>query len=74
MKYLVLFCFLISTQIVRASDKNDEIFSSESDFGSLLDRDANERYHDQFIDFKKKVKITSLIVREQRCCFKINTG
>ncbi|WP_142276981.1 hypothetical protein [Klebsiella quasipneumoniae] len=73
MKYLVLFCFLISTQIVRASDKNDEIFSSESDFGSLLDLDANERYHDQFIDFKKSQNNLTDSERT-KMFFKINTG
>ena len=52
MKYFVLFYFLISTQFIHASDRNDEILFSKSDPGNLLDRDANERYHDQFIDFK----------------------
>ncbi len=50
-----IFCFilfLISTQFIHASDRNDEILFSKSDHGNLLDRDANERYHDQFIDFK----------------------
>ncbi|HID6517561.1 TPA: hypothetical protein ACXG3D_005474, partial [Klebsiella pneumoniae] len=46
------FIFLISTQFIHASDRNDEILFSKSDPGNLLDRDANERYHDQFIDFK----------------------
>ncbi len=52
MKYFVLFYFLISTQFIHASDRNDEILFSKSDPGNLLDRDTNERYHDQFIDFK----------------------
>ncbi len=60
MKYFVLFYFLISTQFIHASDRNDEILFSKSDPGNLLDRDANERYHVNLLILKQLKTISQI--------------
>ncbi|MBX8459762.1 hypothetical protein K5E19_04715, partial [Enterobacter sp. RIT637] len=50
--FFCFFVFLFSISFTNASDKKDEILSSGDGLESLIDQDANERYDDQFINFK----------------------
>ncbi|EOC0061136.1 hypothetical protein ACI0YB_002434, partial [Cronobacter turicensis] len=52
MKYLFLF-FFISAHVVNASENNDAILSSDNNLADYFDQASNERYHDQFVDFKE---------------------
>ncbi len=52
MRYLLLFSVLVLLHSVNAKQINNKMLSTDSEFTSLTDKDANDRYHEQFIEFK----------------------
>lgn len=52
MRYLLLFSVLVLLHSVNAKQINNKMLSTDSEFTSLTDKDTNDRYHEQFIEFK----------------------